>query len=63
MKEAPGSKQIRISMLVLGFLEGKAQPFESHDSVLRRVLGLPARNQGVKDESSKSGSRKTKRAA
>lgn len=63
MKEDHGSKQIRISMLVLRFLSERAEPFESHDSVLRRVLGLPARNKGVKDESAKSGSRKVKRAA
>lgn len=63
LNEAPGSKQLRVSMLVWNYLQQCAAPFETPDCVLRRALGLPARNKGVKSESGKSGPRKTKKAA
>lgn len=60
--EEKGSKQIRVSMAVWNHIIANAKPFETADSILRRVLSLPERKKGVSNESPKSKPRRSKKA-
>jgi negative regulator of replication initiation len=62
-KQLAGSKQVRVSELVFAHIEKHANPLkDTVDSVLRRLLKLPAKV-GVKRETGKSRPKKTNRAA
>lgn len=55
-----GSTSIAIDTELLRFLERKAQPCESRNAVLRRLLGLPARPDMRKKENRKKPKRSQK---